>query len=230
VPYVPLDVDLKIAEELYSLLIEEGRSEQATDVDGKRHYLEAVRTTLNLMHLAQEYELIQPQLALKLYQMAYAVRPQTVHTQSAYQRYQHIQTSEEHLILLMTQEKSNGDDLYKNSRYAEALKHYEDGHDLAIKTRRKDDQAYFVSQIGICLGKLGKYEKASAYINEYRELCKEMIFPRGIAVAEANLGWVLDLQGKHDEAVSHYEKALEIRIQLGDEEEVAKLRQWIGKV
>ena len=245
-PYEPLDLDLAIAEELYSLLIEKDEPDQSAEVDKKRHYIEAARTALNLIQLAQDYESLRPQLALTLYRMTCEVKPETIHTQCARQEYYRlqdelsrlgavvseepvytVQASKRYYLSLMGKEKDRGDEFYKGNRYAEALECYEKGHELAIKLKNKERQSYCASQAGICLGYLGKHEEAIEYINEYRELCKDMDFNLGIATAEANLGWVFDLQGKPDEALAHYKSALEIRIQSGDEKEAARLQRVV---
>jgi tetratricopeptide (TPR) repeat protein len=132
-------------------------------------------------------------------------------------------------VLLITEKRKTGDMFFAKRQYGEALKEYQEGRAAAIQEKRKSDQSYLASQIGLCLGYLKDYQQAIENFNEYIELSRELNFPKGIAAGEANIGWVFSLQDKASEARAHYKLALEIRLQLGDEAEAAKLRKWIGE-
>jgi len=246
-PKIPTELDLFIVRELYELELSGNNLAQAAEIDSKRHYLDAIRTSFNLLKLGQEYEQINRQIALQLYKMAFNKKIETIYTQASRQRYYYleeqfateklelvepikyiVEADPEYFALIA---QRAGDTSFGNEQYEEAIKYYKDGRDICVKTKNKRQQIYFLVQLGICFMNLKQFPEAIDSYNDCIEVCKGLdYFTYGLAMAESNLASLYSIQNQRIEAKSHYEKALVAFQKMRDEKGVAFIQDRIREL
>lgn len=246
-PRIPSDIDLSIFGELYELLSSGGLPDQATDIDKQRHYLDAIKTSSSLLKLGQEYEQINPQIALQLFKMALNAKIETIYSQASRQKYYHleeqwttpkpemiepnryaVEADPEYFVFMA---RKTGDQFFSSEHYEEAINHYKEGYNFCIKSNNKSQQIYFLVQLGVCFMNLKQFPEAIQSFNSCIELCKgSNYFISGLAIAESNLGSVYSLQNKNAEAKSHYEEALEAFDKMHDEKGIAYIKDRIQEL
>jgi tetratricopeptide (TPR) repeat protein len=109
-----------------------------------------------------------------------------------------------------------GDDLYYQARYQEALDKFHDALACYRKDSDREGEAITLNDIGHIYHGLGQYEEALDYFAQALTIAQEIGSRVGEGVTLNNIGLVYQSLGRYDEALDYYEQSLAIRGEIGD--------------
>lgn len=95
---------------------------------------------------------------------------------------------------------------------------------------RDPNMAEAIGCIGICFGRLGRYDQAEECYRRQIEVAREHGDRRQVLEAYANLGVMNYFRGEYEAASQHYETALKLADELGRVVEGAQIRNNLGFV
>ena len=105
---------------------------------------------------------------------------------------------------------------YHQQRLADAEAQYQKAYELSLELLGPDDPTllYSLGNIANCRRERGQYESALAAMRKVERLVRNGFPPehRESGTTNHNIAELLTLLGRHEEAIEHYEQALEIRI------------------
>jgi len=112
-------------------------------------------------------------------------------------------------------ERAKGNCLWQTSRYADAERSFLTALDLARKAGDRKTEAACMSNLGLALTDLGRYEEALEWQERTVAASRELEYARGEAIAHGNLSTLLVNLGRYDEARPHMEKHLALAREVG---------------
>lgn len=121
---------------------------------------------------------------------------------------------------------------YRNvANREEARKHYEAALNIARKLNLKHDQALLYNNLGFIYTYIpSEREKASSYCKASLKLSEELKDRRGIGRAYSALGCATFMNGQFDEALTYFQRALNIFEPANDREWLSTVYSWRGSV
>ncbi|MBC7232532.1 MAG: ATP-binding protein [Chloroflexi bacterium] len=139
------------------------------------------------------------------------------------------------------EEKFAGDEKYEvGIRIAKCLldeTEYQDAYEKAkalleafpYQDHRRVDT---IIQLANNAARMGRLEEGRQYFEEALRLCKEYQLPdkKWWAMAENGLGWAYRVLGQWDEAIQHWQTALDYSVEVGDRKRMASILNNLGYV
>ncbi len=121
-----------------------------------------------------------------------------------------------------------GIQLYRTSRYREAIQIFESA--LAIHRNIKDSYgiAASLNNLGLTYNNLGEYQKAIDFYQQSLTIKKQISDRNGEAVALNNLGLAYNNLGEYQKAIDFYQQSLAILKQIGDRNGEARSLNNVG--
>ena len=96
------------------------------------------------------------------------------------------------------------------ANFGTAIAYYRPGLAIAQTTNRLEDQAILLHNIGTVEAETGQYDLAKSTLADAAKLSEQTDYVALKASAVFTLGWVFELQQNYQEAIAHYQTALDI--------------------
>jgi tetratricopeptide (TPR) repeat protein len=125
---------------------------------------------------------------------------------------------------------AEGMQLYRESRYSEALDKWQQGLALAKTIGHKSGEGTTLNNIGLVYQSLGQYPKALEYYEQSLVIKKAIGDKSGESTTLNNIGGIYDSLGQYPKALEYYEQSLVISKVIGDKSGESTTLNNIGVV
>ena len=136
--------------------------------------------------------------------------------------------AERHKEDIMKISWSAGELLMGESRWEEAMEHFQRGLYLANILKNRDYISMFQRGVADAMRNLGEYEEAEKLYNSSLEIAIELDDHKGIAEANHGLGYIHWRKGEFRDAISHYNEAISSAMKIDDAQLMAGLFIELG--